>query len=153
MTTANRQYVMLFAVQAVCATFLFWECISLHWNLVKELGQQQRFDWVMTALSVASVLLLQACYWYRLSNVPLPVQRTHVLLGHVVLFASRLCFIVASALYSFVIFRHLPEIDVVENWSTLAWRGFLFVVLLFSVFCFTTELERLGNAWRGQERR
>ena len=46
---------MLFAVQAVCAAFLFWECISLYWNLVKDLGQQQDFDWVMTALSVASV--------------------------------------------------------------------------------------------------
>jgi hypothetical protein len=153
MSPSNRRYVMLFTVQAVCATYLFWECISVYWGLIEDLGEPQHFDWKVTTLVLGSVVLLQYSYWYRLFNVALPIQRPRVVLGHIVLFASRLFFIIASALYSFVIFRHLPEIEIERNATTLVWRGCLFVLLLFSVFCFTSELERLGNAWRGHERR
>jgi hypothetical protein len=103
------------------------------------------------ALAVASVLLVHCSYWCRVFYVPLPIQTTRVVLGHLVLFASRLCFIVASTLYSFVIFRHLPEIEVLRHWTTLLWRGCLFLIILFSLFFFTSELERLGNVWRGKD--
>ena len=143
---------MLFLAQAIGATYLFWECVNVYWGLVEDVGETQLLNRTMTALTLVSVMLLQCSYWYRLFKVDLPVQTKRVFLGHLVLFASRLCFIIASALYSFVIFRHLPEIELLTSWTTLLWRGVLFFLVLFSIFCFTSELERLGNAWRDQDR-
>ncbi|MBB2753301.1 UNVERIFIED_ORG: hypothetical protein GGI57_004011 [Rhizobium aethiopicum] len=106
----------------------------------------------MVAVVASSTALVQGPYCYRVFKVPVPVRDTHVVLGQLVLFVSRLAFIIASALFSLVLFRHLPEIDFGRNGSGFVWRGLLLLAVLFSVFCFTTELERLGLALRGQER-
>ncbi|WP_141105718.1 hypothetical protein [Rhizobium sp. R693] len=105
----------------------------------------------MVAVIALSVTLVQGAHWYRVFKVPLPVRDTHVVSGQLVLFVSRLAFIIASALFSLVLFRHLPEIDFGLHGNGFVWRGLLLLAVLFSVFCFTTELERLGLALRGQE--
>jgi hypothetical protein len=62
------------------------------------------------------------------------------LLGHVILFLSRLNFIFAAAVFSGVYLVRFNQVQI----SPL---GFVWLsAALFSIFCYTLELERLGRA-------
>jgi hypothetical protein len=64
----------------------------------------------------------------------------NLLLGHVVLFLSRLNFVFAGAVFSAVYLVRFNELEI----SLL---GFVLIsVVLFSIFCYTLELERMGRA-------
>jgi hypothetical protein len=92
-------------------------------------------------LAVLGVILIQVCYWlaqYRFSTL-----RLHYvpLLGHLVLFLSRLNFIFAAAVFSAVYLVRFKELDI-------SFLGFVLLsTVLFSIFCYTLELERLGKAF------
>jgi hypothetical protein len=62
------------------------------------------------------------------------------LLGHLVLFLSRLNFIFAGAMFSAVYLTRFNEIDIA------LWGFVLLSTVLFSIFCYSPELERLGKA-------
>lgn len=69
-----------------------------------------------------------------------PVSR-NPLLGHLILFLSRLNFIFAAAVFSAVYLVRINELDI----SLL---GLVFLsAVLFSIFCYTLELERIGRAF------
>jgi hypothetical protein len=55
--------------------------------------------------------------------------------------------IFGSALFSVVVFRHLPELGRDTDFVLMARRGFLFVGCLFALFCTSLEVERLGQAF------
>lgn len=63
------------------------------------------------AITIVSIAVVQSAHWYRVLTNPLPVRATPVVIGQLVLFVSRLAFIIAGALFSLVLFRHLLEID------------------------------------------
>ncbi|PZM15759.1 hypothetical protein [Rhizobium tubonense] len=152
MAKVDKRYTLLFFAQALGSLSLISQCVPIYARLLDDPGTPQRFGVAMVVVAGLSVVLVQTAYWYRVFNVILPVRTKRVVVGHLILFASRLGFIVASALFSIVLFRHLPEIDFAQNWSTFLWRGLLLLAVLFTLFCFTTELERLGSAMRGPER-
>jgi hypothetical protein len=56
------------------------------------------------------VVMMQIAYWYRLRCVPLPSQRSNLIVSHLFLFLGRLAFIFGGSLFGVVFFRHLPEI-------------------------------------------
>ena len=61
------------------------------------------------------------------------------LFGHLILFLSRLNFIFAGAVFSAVCLVGFNELDI-------SGRGFVFLfTVLFSIFCYTLELERLAE--------
>jgi hypothetical protein len=85
-------------------------------------------------------IIIQVCYWldqYWFAPLRLPYNP---LLGHVILFLSRLNFIFASVVFSAVYFARFNEIDIPP------WKVVLLFTVLFSIFCYTLELERLGRA-------
>jgi hypothetical protein len=61
-------------------------------------------------------------------------------LGHLILFLSRLNFIFAAGVFSAVYLVRFNDLDISLLGSVL-----LFAIL-FSIFCYTLELERLGRA-------
>jgi hypothetical protein len=75
-----------------------------------------------------------------------------LILSHVFLFLGRLSFIFGSALFSIVLFRHLPELRSDVDIFLSVRRGVLLIFSLFALFCFTLELERLSAAL-GDDRR
>jgi hypothetical protein len=152
MAKVDKRYALLFSAQVIGSMSLIFQCVPIYSRLLDDPGTPQRFGVSTVAVTVLSIALVQTAYWYRVFNVILPVRTKRVVVGHLILFASRLGFIVASALFSIVLFRHLPEIDLTIDWSTYLWRGLLLLAVLFSLFCFTSELERLGSAMRGPER-
>ena len=90
---------------------------------------------------LVGVGIIQAAYWTRRIRLPeLPLGK-HIVLGHLVLFLGRLNFLLVSGLFALAF---IVRYDVVHFSPTnLA----LFFAVLFSVFCYTLELERLGRAW------
>jgi hypothetical protein len=89
-------------------------------------------------MSVA-VVCIQVGYWRTFGQIPpFEIPRRPVL-GHVLLFLSRLAFIFASSLFALVFYRNPNMLDF--NPLNLL----LFAAVLFSVFCFTRHLEATGN--------
>ena len=89
---------------------------------------------------------MQSAYWYRIRRVPVSICKTNIVLGHAVLFLGRLSFIFGGALFSVTAFRRLPALEVLPPIHLLGIRGVLVFAVLFSLFCFALEIERIGNA-------
>lgn len=129
-------YIVFFGFELAGMFLIFWIGIPifrqlLQFNQVVTVGDEVVF--------LVAVVLIQFTYWTRLQHNPpfsLPVRP---LLAHLVLFASRLCFIFASAVFSLVIYRYsdLYEFNFI--------RTPLMATVLFSIFCFTKHLEKLGQ--------
>ena len=89
---------------------------------------------------VLGVILIQVCYWLDQHWFPTLRLGHNALLGHIILFLARLNFIFASALFSAVYLVRFKELDI------SLWRFVLLSSVLFSIFCYTLELERFGRA-------
>jgi len=109
----------------------------------EQLPNDVRFDLVIVGIFAA----MQIAFWYRLLHVPIPTLRPNPLLCHVFLFLGRLSFIFGSALFSVVVFRHLPEMDHETDVFLAVRRGLIFVACLFALFCSSLEVEKLGHAF------
>jgi hypothetical protein len=91
-------------------------------------------------LAVLGVTIIQVCYWldqYWFARLRL---NYNPLLGHLILFSSRLNFIFAAGVFSAVYLVRFNELDI------SFWGFVLLSTVLFSIFCYTLELERLGRA-------
>ena len=91
--------------------------------------------------ALLGTFLIQAAYWGSTVSVfpKLPVRR-NIVLGHAVLFLARLNFVFAGGLFATVVLVRASEIEF--SW----WRALMLFGVLFSLFCYTLELERLGQA-------
>jgi hypothetical protein len=114
---------------------IFWDGIPLFRHLI-------RFEHASTPVDARvmlfAVLLIQTTYWTYLRHDPpfdLPRQQ---FLGHVFLFLNRLVFIFASGVFSLVVYRYSDMFDL--SLPRLA----MLMAVLFSVFCFSRHLERIG---------
>jgi hypothetical protein len=90
---------------------------------------------------------MQVGYWIPHPIGPSTPRVVNVVLGHVVLFLSRLIFLLPVALFSFV-FIH----NKLENRMPFL-RYVLLLVGLFSLFCYSLELQRYGTAMLGPVKR
>jgi hypothetical protein len=137
-------YLLLFAVQMFGADFVVWDGLPAFQQLVLNPGQQvviTRYD----GLGIIAVLcVMQFAYWYRYLRVAIPFRGPNLFLSHVFLFLGRLSFIFGSALFSIVLFRHLPELGSDVDVLLFGRRAVVLIVSLFALFCFSLELERLG---------
>jgi hypothetical protein len=142
-------YLLFLAVQIAGAIFVMWNELPAFRQLVRNPGEQIPYDAHEYSWTIATLILMQAAYWYRLSRIPIPFQDSSLLLSHLFLFLGRLSFIFGGALFSVVFFRHLPALDSDIDILLLARRGLLLAGTLFALFCIALELERLGNALGG----
>jgi hypothetical protein len=93
---------------------------------------------------------MQIPFWFRVLCVPVPLQRPNPLLSHIFLFLGRLTFIFGSALFSIVVFRHLPEMGDESDVFLAVRRGIIFMACLFALFCSSLEVERLAHAFEAR---
>jgi hypothetical protein len=98
-----------------------------------------------TLWALAAIALIQAGYW-PLFHAPAREPRlSNAVLGHVVQFIARLLFMVVTAVFSFAfIQKRIDEIPLD--------RVALILALLFSLFCYMLEVQRLGSAIIGPRR-
>jgi hypothetical protein len=129
-------YALCFLIEITGMALIMWDGVPLFRHLI-------RFERVATpvdvSIMVTAIILIQATYWTTLRHDPpfnLPRQQ---FIGHVFLLLSRLIFIFASGVFSLVVYRY-PEMFEFSIYKTS-----MLIAVLFSVFCFSRHLERVGN--------
>lgn len=139
-----HRYAALLAAQTVCAAVMLANIHAAFRILIENLGTPN----ASTPGSVLHLLIAaglgQAIYWYRLRTIPVPTCYRSIALGHLLAFSSRLGFIWGGALFSVYFLRHAP--DLALDPLDIAWRSALLIAILFALYCYTLELERLGAA-------
>lgn len=136
----------LLALQTAAASCLFWVILPIFRRMISRLGEPQELEPWRVAAIVGSVVVLQLCYWVRLRLVPIHVPFRNVLIGHLLLFSSRASFFFGGAFFSVVFFRHVPELGALPPFGQGAAKALAIIAILFSLFCYSLELERLGKA-------
>lgn len=143
-------YTLLLIVQTVCALVVLFHIHTAFRVLVAHIGEQQTLPTGILAQICVAALLGQICYWTRLYRVPVPQGFRSLPLGHLLAFGARLGAIVGGALASLYFLRHLPELTSIADRFTLAWRSALLLAVVFAIYCYTLELERLAAAWQAE---
>ena len=92
--------------------------------------------WVSIATS-----LIQVGYWVRLHCFPPPRFNRQLVLGHAIQFMGRLSFVFVGGMFGVVFYARFHQLEF------SLWKVSLLMVALFSMFCYTLELERLGKAF------
>jgi hypothetical protein len=91
-------------------------------------------------VQLAAVVVMQACYWGRRRLVADGVMHSHgVILGHLLLFASRLAFVVVGSSFGLFIVRAQDTRPSPLGLAVSVW-------MLFAIFCFVLELEQMARA-------
>ena len=143
---AKTAYLALLAVQIIGAVFLITTVLPDFRQLALYPGEQLPYLRGDDFALIVALIIMQVAYWVRLQRIPIPYQGSSIILSHVLLFLGRLSFIFGGALFAVVFFRHVPELDHRADALLMARRGLLLIGMLFALFCFALELERLGTA-------
>lgn len=139
-------YFGLLAIQTGAAIALIWTTFPVFRSMSAHLGQvAQLSPWVDVA-AASSALVLHCAYWTRYRHVPIAVPIHNALIGHIVVFIGRASFFFGSAFFSLIFFRHIPEIVSFPSLSQAFFRGAGLIWVLFALFCYSLELDRLGRA-------
>lgn len=145
-TDEPASYLFLLCIQTFAATVLFWTTFPVFQAILSNAGRPQILGATTITVSLTSALAIQSAYWRRYLYVPVWVPFHSAVIGHLILFAGRASFFFGAALFSAVFFRHLPQFEgFPHGWSEIA-KGIGFLGILFSLFCYALELERLGRA-------
>ena len=142
-------YLSLLAIQIVGAISFVWQELPEFTQVLTHPGEQLPKDASSDLMTAGILFVMQVSFWVRLLRIPIPFRHPNVLLNHVFLFLGRLSFIFGSALFSVVVFRHLPELGRDTDFLLMARRGFIFIGCLFALFCTSLEVERLAQAFAG----
>ncbi|MEK7779880.1 MAG: hypothetical protein AAB370_00095 [Verrucomicrobiota bacterium] len=134
-----KVYWVLLALQTVGAVIVLGNGVPFYRQLVSDFENHQPLTGIIW-WAVASGLVMQIAYWLRVwLQPPLPTSG-YVVLGHLTAFVARLSFILASSTFSVVFFLRFEQLSLPPH------RVFLMLVVLFSLFCWSLELERLAKA-------
>jgi len=140
--TARWRYLALLGVQTIGAVILFWNAVPLYQQILADPAsheaQPEHLAWLLS-----SIVLMQIGFWTSEGVRPALPQFTNALLGHFTLFLSRMSFVFATSVFGFLLFAQKPGFHIP------AFRYVVILVGLFSLYCYTRELERLGKAFLG----
>ena len=139
-------YAVLLGLQTAAAIFLFWIIFPIFLRLVSNLGAQQELGLPFQLAALSGVAVLQVCYWTRLRWVPVVAPFRSVVVSHIMLFASRISFFFGGALFSAIFFRHVPQLEALPPMAQGIAKAAGVLAVLFALFCYSLELERLGRA-------
>ena len=138
-TASARAYPMLLALEVLGAIIILWHGVPIYRSLLQG-TLVKGADLTVMVWAIVGSLLIQTAYWistlkvFSLLSVP-----HHIFAGHVVLFFARLNFVFVGGLFSAVVIVRDADLEFVP------WRAALLSGVLFSMFCFSIELERLGK--------
>lgn len=143
---SRLRFRLLFAAETAAVAALLWASAPIYRAIMAAPGQQLADIPSSPFLIIAGLVVFHAAYWYRLSRVPIAVGTRSLFLSHLVLFAGRLCFVFGGSMFALVVFRHFPDMSEIGNPVRLISRGLAMLAVLFSLFCYALEVERVGAA-------
>ncbi|NLH71693.1 MAG: hypothetical protein GX456_01410 [Verrucomicrobia bacterium] len=139
-------YIVLFVVQTVGVGILLVNAVPLYRVIALDFKSYRPDPEPWWA--IVGMVLVQAAYWLRVRLQPPLPRMGHIVLGHIVLFLARLSFVSVTASFTVVFLNRFPDL---RNIDFSPFRALLILVMFFSIFCWTLELERLAKALRGRE--
>ncbi|TAL03385.1 MAG: hypothetical protein EPO07_06290 [Verrucomicrobia bacterium] len=139
-----RLYFALVAVQTTGAVIALTHGVPIYRQITRNADGIEPHPEILW-WAVAAVVLIQTAYWLRVRlHLPLP-QRGYKVLGTFAYFVARLNFTFASSTFALVFLSRFDQL----HFSAM--RIFVVMAMLFSLFCYTLELERLARAIHGAE--
>ncbi|MDN3570161.1 hypothetical protein QWZ18_05915 [Methylobacterium longum] len=139
----------LLILQTAAASCLVWIILPIFRRMISRLGEPVDLELWRLATVIGCIIVLQSCYWIRLQRVPICIPFCNVVVGHLLLFASRASFFFGGAFFSVLFFRHVPELSALPPLGQGFVKALAVLAILFSLFCYSLELERLGKAIEG----
>ncbi len=133
-------YAALMIAQSVGAAMIIFNGVPIYRRLIAGVGSTPAADPAALWMAGCAIVLIQSSHWVRKALSPTPALRRSAFGGHIMLFLSRISFIFATSLFSTVFFVRLEELDL------SVWRMATLVGVLYSMFCFMTDLEDFGRA-------
>lgn len=135
-------YPFLLAAQTAGAALLYWQGLPIYRELYANASSYT--PKAETLLSTTSAcLLIQIAYWVSYRERISPPIFVNAVLGHIVLFLSRLIFLLPTLIFSFLfIYKALGSQMPISRYVVIVFG-------LFSLFCYTRELDRFGNRLLG----
>ena len=97
--------------------------------------------------SLIAIALIQVGYWVRYRIGPVLPRFASSALGHIVVFLSRLVFVLATGVFSYIFISQKLASEMPVS------RYILTLVALFSLFLYSQELQWLGNALMRHEKK
>jgi hypothetical protein len=138
-----RLYAALFLVQTAGFAILLWEGVPIY-RLISAGVEGQHAKVRTLIVASLAIALMQSAYWTRIAVVPELRVARNAFLGHLAMFFGRISFIFGAAFFTLVIYVRFPELELsIPRLAVLA-------ASLFSIFCYSLELERLGAALNGR---
>lgn len=131
---------LLFAGESTGALMILWNGVPIHTRLLMGQSAQQAGPRIFV-LGAVAVILIQSAYWIRLRCFPPLRFRRQLVLGHAIQFLGRLSFVFIGGMFSVVFFTRF------ESLEFSIWKVLFLLVVLFSLFCYTLDLDRLGKAF------
>jgi hypothetical protein len=104
-------------------------------------GNFNRPEPIVRLWVTAASALIQIGYWLRYLHQTSPSLPRRVLLGDVLMFLARVNFIFTGGVFSAVFFVRFDQVK-----FSLSGTGLL-LAILFSMFCVSLDLERIGQAF------
>jgi len=135
----KRHYHQLFALQTIGTAILLWNGVPLYREIVADPSSHEaRPETLVWAFS--SIALIQVGYWvcYR-TDPPMP-QFSNALLGHILQFLSRMIFVFTTSVFGFAFITKRAGFEI------SAFRAVVTLLGLFSLYCYTRQLERWGSS-------
>lgn len=139
-------YWVLVALQTAGAAIVLINGVPIYQQIATDIARHEtRPDILWWA--VAAVAIIQAAYWTRYNLRPPLPRAGHVIIAHLAGFIARLSFIFASSTFALVFFARFEQLSMPLP------RVVMVVAVLFSMFCYTLELEQLARALQRAESR
>jgi len=136
---AMRKYILFLALQTVGQFTILIQGIPAYRRLLDGKAFDGQIPTSLALLVGIGAVLVQIGYWINHQSSSELVMRRRVVLGHLLLFFARLNIIFFGGLFSATYFLRYDVISVTFlNMTLLA-------AVLFSGFCYTLQLERLGR--------
>lgn len=139
-------YFLLLLVQTAGVALLLANLIPLYRLMALEFANYKPDSRVWWAF--AGMLLIQVAYWLRVRLEPALPRTGNIVLSHIVSFGARISFVAVTAAFTDMFLKRYDSLKEL-NYPPLRALGVL--VMFFSIFCWTLELERLATALREGE--
>jgi len=137
-------YFFLLAVETAGAAIILANGVPIYRQLASDFANHRPEPGILW-WGVVAVVLIQTSYWIRMRLQPRMPRNAHVVLGHLASFVARLSFIFASSSFTVLFLIRFEQLSLSPH------RILMVLALLFSLFCYTLELERLARSLYGTE--
>ena len=136
------RYAACLSLQTLGAGLILWQGLPIYRAFLSaQLPPTSRdsvYPW-----AVAAIVLIQTGYWPAV-RLSVPFQGVaRPVLGHIVQFVGRLALAFVSGFFAIIYYAGRATVDLTID------RQIVTVLVLFSMFCYSKELNRVGAAFNG----